>query len=59
MAKREFQIQSVRVAIGLLRNFPFPNCFTNNRASNFFGNFWKFPGNFNGTVSLEIGLESE
>ena len=52
------------VAIGVFGNlqeskkFPVPNCVTRNRASNFFGNFWKFPGNFFETVSLVIGLES-
>ena len=52
LAKREFQIQSVRVVIGLLRNFqesrkfPFPNCFTSNRASNFFGNFGEISESF-------------
>ena len=52
VAKREFQIQSVRVVIGLLRNFqesikfPFPNCFTSNRASNFFGNFGEISESF-------------
>ena len=62
-----FQIQTVEtvwVAIGAFGNlqeskkFPVPNCVTRNRASNFFGNFWKFPGTFFETVSLVIGLES-
>ena len=41
------------------KKLPVPNCVTSNRVSNFFGNFWKFPGNFFETVSLVIGLESE
>ena len=42
------------------KKFPVPNCVTSNKASNFFGNFWKFPRIYKSslflTVSLVIGL---
>ena len=64
MSKQEFQIQSVRVVTGLLRNFlesekfPFLKCASGNEALNFLGNFRKFLGNFLETVRVVTGQET-
>ena len=58
MSKQEFQIQSVRVVTGLLRNFlesekfPFLKCASGNRALNFLGTFSEISGSFLETVRV-------
>ena len=58
MSKQEFQIQSVRVVTGLLRNFlesekfPFLKCASGNRALQFLGTFREISGSFLETVRV-------
>ena len=58
MSKQEFQIQSVRVVTGLLRNFlesekfPFLKCASGNRALKFLGTFREISGSFLETVRV-------